>query len=82
MLENWRNRKIINYTEIPQLQRESKEIMVALQNEYGIDKILETDDKLVLIGKDWCYKSDDVLQLVERKLAAKLCMRLGQVCSK
>ena len=68
---------MINYTEIPQLQRESKEIMVALQHKYGIDQILELDDKLVLIGKDWCYKSDDGLQLVERELAAKTCAKLG-----
>ena len=69
---------MINYTEKPYLQSESKEIMSALQDKYGIDKILEIDDKLVLIGKDWCYKSDDGLQLVERELAAKLCMRLGE----
>lgn len=69
---------MINYTEIPQLQRESKEIMTALQQKYGIEQILEIDDKLVLIGEDWCYKSDDGLQLVERELAAKLCMRLGE----
>ncbi|POH05337.1 hypothetical protein [Fructilactobacillus lindneri] len=68
---------MINYTETPCLQIASKEIMVALQHKYGIDKILEIDDKLVLIGKDWCHKSDDGLQLVERELAAKTCMRLG-----
>ena len=68
---------MINYTEKPYLQIASKEIMTALQDKYGIDKILEIDDKLVLIDKDWCYKSDDGLQLVERELAAKLCMRLG-----
>ena len=69
---------MINYTETPCLQSESKEIMAALQSEYGIDQILELDDKLVLIGKDWCYKSDDGLQLVERELAVKTCMRLGE----
>lgn len=69
---------MINYTEIPQLQRESKEIMTALQHKYGIDKILDLDDKLVLIGKDWCHKTDNELRLVERELAAKLCMRLGE----
>ena len=68
---------MINYTEKPYLQSASKEIMSALQDKYGIDKILELDDKLVLIGEDWCYKSDDGLQLVERELAVKLCMRLG-----
>ena len=69
---------MINYTETPCLQIASKEIMAALQSEYGIDQILELDDKLVLIGKDWCYKSDDGLQLVERELAVKTCMRLGE----
>lgn len=69
---------MINYTEKPYLQIASKEIMSALQQKYGIDKILELDDKLVLIGKDWCYQSDDGLQLVERELAAKTCMRLGE----
>ena len=69
---------MINYTEKPYLQDASKEIMSALQHEYGIDKILEIDDKLVLIGKDWCYKSDNGLQLVERELAAKLCTKLGE----
>ena len=69
---------MINYTEKPYLQCESKEIMSALQDEYGIGKILEIDDKLVLIGKDWCYQSDNGLQLVERELAFKLCMRLGE----
>lgn len=69
---------MINYTETPRLQSESKEIMAALQSEYGIDQILELDDKLVLIGKDWCYKSDNGLQLVERELAAKLCTKLGE----
>lgn len=69
---------MINYTEKPYLQIESKEIMSALQSEYGIGRILELNDKLVLIGKDWCYKSDDGLQLVERELAAKTCMRLGE----
>lgn len=68
---------MINYTEIPQLQRESKEIMTALQHKYGIEQILETDDKLVLIGKDWCYKTDNELRFVEKQLAVKLCMRLG-----
>ena len=68
---------MINYTEAPHLQSASKDIMVALQHKYGIDKILDLNDKLVLIGKDWCYKSDDGLRLVERELAAKLCMRLG-----
>lgn len=69
---------MINYTEKPYLQDASKEIMAALQSEYGIDQILELDDKLVLIGKDWCYKSDNGLQLVERELAAKLCTKLGE----
>ncbi|CAJ2232196.1 hypothetical protein [Fructilactobacillus sanfranciscensis] len=69
---------MISYTEKPYLQSESKEIMTALQDKYGIDKILELDDKLVLIGEDWCYKSDNGLRLVERELAAKLCMRLGE----
>lgn len=69
---------MISYTEKPYLQSESKEIMTALQHEYGIDKILEIDDKLVLIGKDWCYKSNNGLQLVEKQLAVKLCMRLGE----
>lgn len=68
---------MINYTEKPYLQCESKEIMSALQHEYGIDKILEIDDKLVLIGEDWCYQSDNGLQLVEKQLAVKTCMRLG-----
>ncbi|POH13413.1 hypothetical protein BGL41_04645 [Fructilactobacillus sanfranciscensis] len=68
---------MINYTEKTYLQSESKEIMSALQQKYGIDKILDLDDKLVLIGEDWCYKSDDGLQLVEKELAVKLCMRLG-----
>ena len=77
MLENWKN-KMINYTETSHLQSASKKIMVALQSKYGIDQILELDDKLVLIGKDWCYKSDDGLQLVERELAANSCMRLGE----
>lgn len=70
--------KMINYTETPHLQSASKNIMAALQSKYGIDQILELDDKLVLIGKDWCYKSDNGLQLVERELAAKSCMRLGE----
>lgn len=69
---------MINYTEKPYLQCESKEIMTALQDKYGIDKILEIDDKLALISKDWCYQSDNGLQLVEKQLAAKLCMRLGE----
>ncbi|POH04369.1 hypothetical protein [Fructilactobacillus lindneri] len=69
---------MINYTEKPYLQSEGKEIMSALQDKYGIDKILEIDDKLVLIGKDWCYKSDDGLQLVEKQLAVKMCIRLGE----
>ena len=69
---------MINYTEKPYLQCESKEIMSALQDKYGIDKILDLDDKLVLIGEDWCYKSNNGLQLVERELAAKSCMRLGE----
>lgn len=69
---------MINYTEASHLQSASKDIMVALQKEYGIDKILDLNDKLVLIGKDWCYKSDDGLQLVEKQLAVKLCMRLGE----
>ena len=77
MLENWKN-KMINYTETPHLQSASKNIMAALQSKHGIDQILELNDKLVLIGKDWCYKSDDGLQLVERELAAKLCMRLAE----
>lgn len=68
---------MINYTETPCLQSESKEIMSALQQKYGIDKILEIDDKLVLIGKDWCHKTDNELRLVEKQLAVKLCMRLG-----
>jgi hypothetical protein len=68
---------MINYTEKPYLQIASKEIMTALQDKYGIDKILEIDDKLVLIGKDWCYQSDNGLQLVEKQLAVKTCMRLG-----
>lgn len=69
---------MINYTEKPYLQCESKEIMTALQQKYGTDKILETDDKLVLIGEDWCYKSNNRLQLVEKRLALKLCIRLGE----
>ena len=69
---------MINYTETPCLQSESKEIMAALQSEYGIAKILDLNDKLVIIGEDWCYKIDNGLQLVERELAAKLCMRLGE----
>lgn len=69
---------MINYTEKPYLQCESKEIMSALQDEYGVDKILETDDKLVLIGEDWCYKSNNGLQLVEKRLAFKLCIKLAQ----
>lgn len=69
---------MINYTEKPYLQSESKEIMSALQQKYGIDKILDLDDKLVLIGEDWCYKSNNGLQLVEKQLAVKLCMRLGE----
>ncbi|CUQ99462.1 hypothetical protein BN20_039 [Lactobacillus phage EV3] len=69
---------MINYTEKPYLQIASKEIMAALQDKYGINKILDLDDKLVLIGEDWCYKSDDGLKLVERELAVKLCIRLGE----
>lgn len=69
---------MISYTEKPYLQIASKDIMAALQDKYGIDKILEIDDKLVLIGKDWCYQSDNGLQLVEKQLAFKLCMRLGE----
>lgn len=69
---------MINYTEKPYLQCASKEIMSALQDKYGIDKILELNDKLVLIGKDWCHKTDNGLQLVERELAAKLCTKLGE----
>ena len=68
---------MINYTEKPYLQCESKEIMSALQDKYGIDKILDLDDKLVLIVEDWCYQSDNGLQLVEKQLAVKTCMRLG-----
>ena len=52
--------------------------MSALQDKYGIDQILELNDRLVLIGKDWCYKSDDGLQLVERELAAKTCAKLAE----
>ncbi|ANZ59326.1 hypothetical protein AYR59_04565 [Fructilactobacillus lindneri] len=69
---------MINYTEKPYLQSASKEIMTALQHKYGIDKILEIDDKLVLIGKDWCYKTDNELRLVEKQLAVKMCIRLGE----
>ena len=69
---------MINYTEKPYLQCESKEIMSALQDKYGIDKILDLDDKLVLIGEDWCYKSNNGLQLVEKRLAFKLCIKLGE----
>ena len=69
---------MINYTEKPYLQIASKEIMAALQQKYGIDKILDLNDKLVLIGKDWCYKTDNELRFVERELAAKTCMRLGE----
>lgn len=69
---------MINYTEKPYLQCASKEIMAALQDEYGIDKILELNDKLVLIGKDWCHKTDNELRLVEKQLAVKMCIRLGE----
>lgn len=69
---------MINYTEKPYLQIASKEIMAALQDEYGIAKILDLNDKLVLIGKDWCHKKDNELRLVEKQLAVKMCIRLGE----
>ncbi|WP_429971293.1 hypothetical protein ACQW5G_01230 [Fructilactobacillus sp. Tb1] len=63
---------MINYTETPDLQRKSKEIMTYLQRRCGIDKVLAQDDKLILIGDDWCYKADNEIDLVTSAVAIRL----------